>query len=284
MSRDASCRDLPAVPAAAGDARGRAAVRAREGRRRHRPSSGRYSRASSIVRPRRAGAGRGDLPWLRRRRRQQCADGGAAEELGLCRAGRRQLLLARPQGRLRPPLADPGRCREAGLRYRCRRPWLDRQDFVKPSQRAFMGYSYGGGVGLLRTLSARTDARAPTAGALPCWSIPIAGWARRSAPSSRPRQPTMIAMGALDDWTPIRAMRGAARPYRRRSRAGRDACLSQRASQLRRARPAGALPRRRRQPQQAGRLLRRALRRQRGGVEGLRGRRARPSWRRSRPQ
>ena len=24
--------------------------------------------------------------------------------------------------------------------------WLDRQDFVKPSQRAFMGYSYGGGV------------------------------------------------------------------------------------------------------------------------------------------
>ena len=28
--------------------------------------------------------------------------------------------------------------------------WLDRQDFVKPSQRAIMGYSNGGGVGLLR--------------------------------------------------------------------------------------------------------------------------------------
>ena len=60
--------------------------------------------------------------------------------------------------------------------------WLDRQDFVKPSQRAFMGYSYGGGVGLLRSLVGTH--RCPgsrTAGEPPCWSIPIAGWARRSA-------------------------------------------------------------------------------------------------------
>src|SRR6476661_7781231 len=40
--------------------------------------------------------------------------------------------------------------------------WLDTQEFVKPSQHAFMGYSYGGGVGLLRTLSARTDIRVPS--------------------------------------------------------------------------------------------------------------------------
>src|SRR5438105_7630007 len=40
--------------------------------------------------------------------------------------------------------------------------WLNTLDFVKPSQHAFMGYSYGGGVGLLRALSARTDIRVPS--------------------------------------------------------------------------------------------------------------------------
>ena len=40
--------------------------------------------------------------------------------------------------------------------------WLNGQDYVKGSQLAFMGYSYGGGVGLLRALSARTDIRVPS--------------------------------------------------------------------------------------------------------------------------
>src|SRR5215510_8570037 len=40
--------------------------------------------------------------------------------------------------------------------------WLGSQDYVKAGQLAFMGYSYGGGVGLLRALSARTDIRVPS--------------------------------------------------------------------------------------------------------------------------
>ena len=69
------------------------------------------------------------------------------------------------------------------------------------------------------------------------------------------------------------AMQGGAGSRRAGPRPDRDAHLRGRVSQLRRARPAGALSRRRRQPQQAGRLLRRALRRQRGGLEGVRRRR-----------
>jgi dienelactone hydrolase len=82
--------------------------------------------------------------------------------------------------------------------------WLDRQDFVKPSQRAFMGYSYGGGVGLLRALSARTDAPAPSGWRAAVLVYPDCGLGEAIGPKLRPRQPTMIAMGALDDWTPIR--------------------------------------------------------------------------------
>src|SRR6185312_117077 len=81
----------------------------------------------------------------------------------------------------------------------------------------------------------------------------------------------MVAMGALDDWTPGRPVPGPVRPDRHGAGAPRDARLSRRPSQLRRLGPAGALPRGRRQPQQARRLLRRALRRERGGVEGVRG-------------
>ncbi|HTE35150.1 MAG TPA: dienelactone hydrolase family protein, partial [Reyranella sp.] len=82
--------------------------------------------------------------------------------------------------------------------------WLDRQDFVKPSQHAFMGYSYGGGVGLLRTLSARTDARVPNGWRAAVLVYPDCGLGEAIGPKLRPRLPTMIAMGALDDWTPIR--------------------------------------------------------------------------------
>jgi dienelactone hydrolase len=82
--------------------------------------------------------------------------------------------------------------------------WLDRQEFVKPSRRAFMGYSYGGGVGLLRALSARTDAPAPSGWRAAVLVYPDCGLGEAIGPRLRPRQPTMIAMGALDDWTPVR--------------------------------------------------------------------------------
>ena len=61
-----------------------------------------------------------------------------------------------------------------------------------------MGYSYGGGVAALRAFApARAGARRRS------WSIPIARWPSRSARSSAVPQPTMVAMGALDDWTPV---------------------------------------------------------------------------------
>ncbi|MCW5736146.1 MAG: dienelactone hydrolase family protein [Enhydrobacter sp.] len=81
--------------------------------------------------------------------------------------------------------------------------WLDRQDFVKPSQHAFMAYSYGGGVGLLRALSARTDARSASAWRAAVLVYPDCGLGEAIGPKLRPRLPTMIAMGALDDWTPV---------------------------------------------------------------------------------
>ena len=81
--------------------------------------------------------------------------------------------------------------------------WLDRQSFVEPSRRAFMGYSYGGGVALLRTLSARADAR-PSGWRASVLVYPDCGLGEAIGPRLRPALPTMIAMGALDDWTPVR--------------------------------------------------------------------------------
>ena len=75
--------------------------------------------------------------------------------------------------------------------------WLARQDFVDTGRLAFIGYSYGGGVALLRAFEARKPiARAaillyPDCGlGVPLGAVP------------EPRQPTMFAIGALDDWTP----------------------------------------------------------------------------------
>ena len=82
--------------------------------------------------------------------------------------------------------------------------WLNAQDFVKPSQHAFMGYSYGGGVGLLRALSARTDIRVPTGWRAAVLVYPDCGLGEAIGPALRPRQPTMMAMAALDDWTPVK--------------------------------------------------------------------------------
>jgi dienelactone hydrolase len=81
--------------------------------------------------------------------------------------------------------------------------WLGDQDFVKPSQHAFMGYSYGGGVGLMRALSARTDIRVPTGWRAAVLVYPDCGLGEAIGAKLRPRLPTMIAMGAADDWTPV---------------------------------------------------------------------------------
>ncbi len=82
--------------------------------------------------------------------------------------------------------------------------WLNGQDYVKGSQTAFMGYSYGGGVGLLRALSARTDIRVPSGWRAAILVYPDCGLGEALGATLWPRLPTMIAMGELDDWTPVR--------------------------------------------------------------------------------
>ncbi len=75
--------------------------------------------------------------------------------------------------------------------------WLSKQDFVDPGRLAFMGYSYGGGVALLRAFEAR-EPRARAAVLL----YPDCGLGGPLGAAPQPRQPTLFAMGALDDWTP----------------------------------------------------------------------------------
>src|SRR5471030_2539620 len=75
--------------------------------------------------------------------------------------------------------------------------WLSKQEFVDGGRLAFMGYSYGGGVALLLAFEAREPrARA----AILLYSDCGLGAPLGAVPE--PRQPTMFAMGALDDWTP----------------------------------------------------------------------------------
>ena len=78
--------------------------------------------------------------------------------------------------------------------------WLAGHDFVDPKRLAFMGYSYGGGVAMLRALSA-TDA-APIARAA-ILVYPDCALADVLGPKLTVRQPTLFAMCALDDWTPV---------------------------------------------------------------------------------
>ena len=75
--------------------------------------------------------------------------------------------------------------------------WLSKQDFVDPNRLAFIGYSYGGGVALLRAFEPR-EPRARAAILL----YPDCGLGAPLGAAPQPRQPTMFAMGALDDWTP----------------------------------------------------------------------------------
>ncbi len=80
--------------------------------------------------------------------------------------------------------------------------WLGRQPFVDPARLAFMGYSYGGGVALLRALSPQPgDAPPPARAAILVY--PDCALADALGGRLAVRQPTLFAMGALDDWTPV---------------------------------------------------------------------------------
>ena len=80
--------------------------------------------------------------------------------------------------------------------------WLAGQSFVDPKRLAFMGYSYGGGVAMLRALSPQPANAAPIARAA-ILVYPDCALADALEPKLAVRQPTLFAMGALDDWTPV---------------------------------------------------------------------------------
>jgi dienelactone hydrolase len=81
--------------------------------------------------------------------------------------------------------------------------WLGKQSFVDPARLAFMGYSYGGGVAMLRALSPRVDDQAAPVARAAILVYPDCALADALGPRLAVRQPTLFAMGALDDWTPV---------------------------------------------------------------------------------
>lgn len=81
--------------------------------------------------------------------------------------------------------------------------WLGKQSFVDPRRLAFMGYSYGGGVALLRALSPRLDKGALPVARAAILVYPDCALAEPLGSKLAAGQPTLFAMGALDDWTPI---------------------------------------------------------------------------------
>ncbi|MFO1158538.1 MAG: dienelactone hydrolase family protein [Reyranellaceae bacterium] len=79
--------------------------------------------------------------------------------------------------------------------------WLGKQSFIDAKRLAFMGYSYGGGVALLRALSANEATPPPARAAILVY--PDCALADALGPKLTVRQPTLFALAALDDWTPI---------------------------------------------------------------------------------
>jgi dienelactone hydrolase len=75
--------------------------------------------------------------------------------------------------------------------------WLDTQPYVRAAEVGFMGYSYGGGVAALRAFAPRVPARAAIL------VYPDCALAEPLGPRLTVPQPTLVAMGALDDWTPV---------------------------------------------------------------------------------
>jgi dienelactone hydrolase len=66
-----------------------------------------------------------------------------------------------------------------------------------------MGYSYGGGVAMLRALSPSSDNTAPSPAHAAILVYPDCALADALGAKLTVRQPTLLAMGALDDWTPV---------------------------------------------------------------------------------
>ncbi|MFZ5784453.1 MAG: dienelactone hydrolase family protein [Pseudomonadota bacterium] len=80
--------------------------------------------------------------------------------------------------------------------------WLSTQPYVDAGRMVFMAYSYGGGVAALRALSPRLgDAPPPARAAVLVY--PDCALADALGDRLAVRQPTLFAMGALDDWTPV---------------------------------------------------------------------------------
>lgn len=82
--------------------------------------------------------------------------------------------------------------------------WLAKQQGIDAKRLGYMGYSYGGGVAMLRALSdaSGTPASTPAARAV-VLVYPDCALADALGPRLSVRQPTFFAMGALDDWTPV---------------------------------------------------------------------------------
>lgn len=80
--------------------------------------------------------------------------------------------------------------------------WLGAQGFVDPARLAIMGYSYGGGVALLHALSASPEAVTAPPFRAAVLVYPDCALADALGPRLAVRQPTLFALGALDDWTP----------------------------------------------------------------------------------
>lgn len=81
--------------------------------------------------------------------------------------------------------------------------WLAKQPGVDPRRLAYMGYSYGGGTAMLRALSGKPQDQTPPVARAVVLLYPDCALADALGPRLAVRQPTLLAMGALDDWTPI---------------------------------------------------------------------------------
>ena len=81
--------------------------------------------------------------------------------------------------------------------------WLAQQSFVDTRRLAFMGYSYGGGVAMLRALSPGSDTTGLSPARAAILVYPDCALADALGSKLAVRQPTLFAMGALDDWTPV---------------------------------------------------------------------------------
>ena len=172
-----------------------------------RPAAPSSSPPSSIGRHRRSPPRRSDLPRLRRTSASNTrAHGRASGRLGVCRRSVVDSFSARGlEGRVRPQLADLRLQAEARARdIDASLAWLGAQSFVDARRLAIMGYSYGGGVAMLRALSARSrttaapsPARAADPGSIPDCALADALGAETRRPPADP-----VRHGRVDDWTP----------------------------------------------------------------------------------